>query len=238
MEPVLNAGQQDVMEEVEQLLSSQVLSEIVPRSGAANFKHSFRVLLLGHSQSGKTSLFQRVVQRGHASRAPADTAELSVGLELGHRSFLAEDGCDVWLQIWDTASGSHLDTLLSDYLCPGSAVEPDAVLLCADPLRTEALSTAERWLNLIRLKNPSIMVLLCMTKADLLDPCEVPEGLRRLAASERLGVVCCSVAHPPECDCCVQAFQQLASALYRRKEKGVAAQAALRKRKEAVVSEP
>ena len=45
---------------------------------------------------------------------------------------------------------------------------------CSLSHRTQALSTAERWLSAIRLRNRRIVVLLCMTKADLLDPCEVP----------------------------------------------------------------
>lgn len=130
-----------------------------------NSSHIFRVVTLGDSSVGKTSIINRLVNKEF------NTVEQST---IGATFLLHEEEIDdykIEMQIWDTA-GQEKYRSLSPIYCHGAA----AALVTFDITKRESFETLETWSNLVtEVSKADTIIFIVANKIDLMDQAEVNE---------------------------------------------------------------
>lgn len=71
----------------------------------------FKVVTVGESDTGKTSLIHRFVNETPLEETKAAT----VGVEFTSKNFVKDDGKTIRAQLWDTAGNEKYSTITSSY---------------------------------------------------------------------------------------------------------------------------
>ena len=131
------------------------------RSGEAT-SQAARLVLLGHGESGKTSL-----QRGlrYGAPRPAEKDERTVQLDIS-ALVLGEGASQVLVSMWDLGGQLHYASLLQPYLVSGSLY-----LLLVPALEVNELDARHdellgRWLDYLHIGAPESVVQLVLTHCD------------------------------------------------------------------------
>jgi small GTP-binding protein len=119
---------------------------------------AFKVVLLGNSGSGKTSLLNCALA-GPAGTVPQPT----IGCNCSHRGFRAASGESVTLSIWDTAGQELYRSIVPIYVR-----DADAGLLVYDVTDQRSFAGLEHWAAMLR-TDPADQILLYLlgNKVDL-----------------------------------------------------------------------
>ena len=142
-------------------------------------KLTFKIAILGDSNSGKTTLMSKLVY----NVLPEDV-QLTSGC--GYESYICNNdhGDLVHCQIWDTAGQERFNSLVPVYIrdtdlclialsCESSKAENDAALI--------------RWLAMLRTVAPNSAVLIVATKSDLLSSSVLADGRCEIVTSSLTG---------------------------------------------------
>lgn len=87
------------------------VSESRNRSQSKPYNLLFKVVIVGDSGTGKTSLIQSYVNKG----VDLNHMNTTVGVEFSSKNFVKEDGKVVRAQFWDTAGSERYHTLTRSY---------------------------------------------------------------------------------------------------------------------------
>lgn len=118
----------------------------------------FKILTVGDGSVGKTTLLQRYIG-GFFEANPHMTIGVNFYLK---RLFL--NSVDVTLQLWDFGGQARFRFLLKKYVGGASGA-----FLLYDLSNPSTLESAEEWVDLVRMENKSLPILLVGTKYDLID---------------------------------------------------------------------
>ncbi len=119
---------------------------------------TFKILMLGSSSTGKTSLSERYI-----TGLFNPNIKLTVGVEFYVKTVVYE-GKQVKLQIWDLGGESRFRFLLPTY-CLGSS----GALFLFDLTRPNTLLSLDSWIKIVREKNGDLPIILVGNKADLVE---------------------------------------------------------------------
>ena len=117
-----------------------------------------KVITAGEGGVGKTTLLYRYVE----DRFLADT-KMTLGVDF----FIKEvniNGEKIELQVWDFGGQERFRPLLEDY-----SKGARGALLLFDLTRPASLNGIEEWVDICRIRNPTIPILFLGTKLDLID---------------------------------------------------------------------
>jgi small GTP-binding protein len=140
----------------------------------------FRVVTLGESSVGKSSLINRLVNKEFN---PGEQATIGATFLLHSEEI---DGARIEMQIWDTA-GQEKYKSLSPIYCRGAA----AAVVAFDVTNHESFEKLEQWTNLVsEVSGTDTAIFIAANKCDLLSRIEVSEEqINRWAASRNFRVV-------------------------------------------------
>jgi Ras-related protein Rab-1A len=114
-----------------------------------------KILLLGDSRSGKTTLLQKYV-----GDSDPDCYYETPGIDQRKKSLFLEQQ-KIKLRIWDATGSPQLSHLLPPYLA-----ETHGVLLCFDLTRRNSFAQIELFIDLLRAHNQTASIILVGCKAD------------------------------------------------------------------------
>jgi len=138
---------------LEPLCLSSNYSEQVHRP----YDHLIKVVLVGDSGVGKTSLLMRFADNTFDNKFIA-----TIGIDFRIRT-VSHNGQKVKLQLWDTAGQERFRSIISSYYRG-----VNVVVLCYDISNQDSFIHIEHWLKDIKEKTiKNILVVLCGTKLDL-----------------------------------------------------------------------
>ncbi|KAJ3429439.1 ras-related protein rab-24 [Anaeramoeba flamelloides] len=121
----------------------------------STFQVDFKVVLLGASNAGKTSLFERFVNNKFA-RDTKTTVGVSFGLKtIGVR------GSQVAMGLWDTAGQERFESLAKMYYRKATSA-----IICFDPTKRQSFEKAQFWIKELRETEINCSVYLVATKMD------------------------------------------------------------------------
>mmetsp|Transcript_22667 Transcript_22667/g.40806 ORF Transcript_22667/g.40806 Transcript_22667/m.40806 type:complete len:201 (+) Transcript_22667:54-656(+) len=120
-----------------------------------SYKYQFKLILVGDSSVGKSSLLLRFTDRRFE---PGN--ELTIGVEFGARN-IEVDGTAIKLQIWDTAGQETFRSMIRSYFREAAA----AMLVC-DVTNRRSFDHLTQWLSDISTNAGSILVMLIGNKTD------------------------------------------------------------------------
>jgi small GTP-binding protein len=115
-----------------------------------------KVVMLGDSGAGKTSLVQRMTRDFFSPEHNATVGGQFVSLNV------TLNGETVPLDIWDTAGQEVYRSLVSFY-----ARDAQGAMLVADPTEGAALLSLPKWISFVRAQVPAVKILLFANKGDL-----------------------------------------------------------------------
>ena len=128
-----------------------------------NYDYIFKVLLLGNSDVGKSSLILRFTENKWQENF---TPTIGVDFKL---STLEINNKKIKMQVWDTAGQERFRTIISSYF-KGS----HGLLLIFDITKMESFKSLDTWLNEIeKHANDNVLKILIGNKIDLKDKREV-----------------------------------------------------------------
>jgi len=105
-------------------------------SGSDSKSYQFKILFVGDSGCGKTSLLLRYVDDTFT-----DTFISTIGVDFKSKT-INVDGAKVEMQIWDTAGQERFRTITSSYYR-----EAEGVILVFDLTNLESFNNVKRWLT-------------------------------------------------------------------------------------------
>jgi Ras-related protein Rab-5C len=113
-----------------------------------------KVILVGDSAVGKTSLILKYLSQSFSDDTTSTTSPVffQVSLEV--------DDAEVNLEIWDTAGQENYRSLMSLYYRSAHIA-----LLC---ITTESMESASEWASVVHSSEPACLIILVLTKSDLL----------------------------------------------------------------------
>lgn len=118
----------------------------------------FKVVTIGSSGSGKTSLIHHYV-----NGCPLEDLKTTIGVEFSSKNLVKEDGKTVRAQFWDTAGNERYHTVTSSYF-RGSV----AACVIYDITSFQSFKDVAFWLKEIKQKcNENIVIMLIGNKSDL-----------------------------------------------------------------------
>jgi len=137
--------------------------------------YQFKLVLLGESAVGKSSLVLRFVKDQFD-----DYRESTIGAAFLTQTVQLEDGSTVKFEIWDTAGQERYKSLAPMYY------RSAACAICVyDITQSASLEKAKSWIReLQRQADPSIVIALCGNKADLASRRQVSEEEAKKFADE------------------------------------------------------
>jgi len=129
-----------------------------------------KLVLLGHKNVGKTSVFNRYVYDEFGKTS------MTIGAYFGMKQCKVKDrNCN--LAIWDTAGEEKFDSLTNFY-CRNAR----AALICYDMTSYETFAGLQRWVDKINLEaEKNCAIIIVGNKADL---CEGDESARKVSLAE------------------------------------------------------
>ncbi len=120
---------------------------------SADYNYRFKVILLGDSEVGKTSLVRRLVDESFNNRYEETTFYDTVT-----KRVLTSDGDVVLLHIFDTAGLDRFDSLQGSYFQGASGF-----VIVFDYTRRETFQNVTKWIEQLRLRatieEPTIVLL-------------------------------------------------------------------------------
>ncbi len=127
----------------------------------------YKIMVGGDGGVGKTTLLRKYVSGTFST----DT-RMTIGIEF-HIKQLIHDGKNYTLQLWDLGGQDRFRFMLSSY-CLGAL----GALLLFDMTRMSSLDSLQEWVSeILRKQNPALPILVCGTKADLVDERSVPRDM-------------------------------------------------------------
>lgn len=117
-----------------------------------------RVLLIGESQVGKTSILTRFVKQKY------EESPTTIGVDFQVRHFETKHG-KIKLQLWDTAGQERFHTITLAYFRGA-----DIIGLVYDVHETNPYKALDYWYERIRAVRPDISIILVGNKADEIRP--------------------------------------------------------------------
>jgi small GTP-binding protein len=115
--------------------------------------HRFKVILLGDSKVGKSSIVRRLVDESFNNRYEETTF-----YDIANKKIMTEDGDVVLLQIFDTAGLDRFDSLQGSYFQGASGF-----VIVFDYTRRDSFENVLRWIQTIKdratVADPTIIVL-------------------------------------------------------------------------------
>jgi small GTP-binding protein len=163
----------------------------------------FRVVTLGESSVGKSSLINRLVNKEFN---PGEQATIGATFLLHSEEV---ENSRIEMQIWDTA-GQEKYKSLSPIYCRGAA----AAVVTFDVTNHDSFEKLEQWTNLVtEVSGTDTAVFIAANKCDLASRIEVSdEQMNRWAAARNFRLVKTSAKTG---DGVAELFQQVAEAIYR-----------------------
>lgn len=144
----------------------------------------FKVLLIGDSATGKTSLAHRLVQNSFA-----ETYRATLGCEFSLK-IVEVAGVPLRVQLWDIAGQDRVAALNRIY-CRDAA---GALVVC-DLTRPGSLERVADWRRSVEEQSPGLPMILCCNKLDLMRGAWTDLRTRCETLSEQLGFKhCCFVS--------------------------------------------
>lgn len=139
----------------------------------------FKVVTVGNSGAGKTSLIYRFVNDG-----PMDQMKPTVGVEFSSKFFTKEDGKVVKAQLWDTAGNERYQSVTSSYF-RGSV----AACVVYDITDFQSFKKVAFWLKEIKQHcNENIVIMLIGNKSDIAEQRQVDKlKAAEYAAQHQIG---------------------------------------------------
>lgn len=124
-----------------------------------NEEYTYKVLLLGNSTVGKSSILYR-----YTSDSFTDNFISTIGVDF-HNAKLKHHDKDINLQIWDTAGQERFNTIVRSYYR-----ETDFVILVYDVSSVETFQNIRHWLREIKenANNNNLFIILVGNKSDLI----------------------------------------------------------------------
>jgi small GTP-binding protein len=119
----------------------------------------FKILTVGDGSVGKTTLLQRYVEGMFK-----EDQRMTIGVNFYLKRIQTRD-FDIALQLWDFGGQKRFRFLLKKYV-KGAA----GALLLYDLTNPATLENANDWVELVRMHNSSLPIILVGTKYDLVDP--------------------------------------------------------------------
>eukprot|EP00003_Mantamonas_plastica_P011103 TRINITY_DN2069_c0_g1_i2.p1 TRINITY_DN2069_c0_g1~~TRINITY_DN2069_c0_g1_i2.p1 ORF type:complete len:203 (+),score=29.23 TRINITY_DN2069_c0_g1_i2:444-1052(+) len=120
--------------------------------------HHFKLVLLGNSAAGKTSICNRFVNDAYTEHA-----ESTIGASFMQKSIVMEDNEQIHFDIWDTAGQERFKSLAPMYY-RGSA----AAIIVYDITDNNSFEAADNWVGeLQRHASSNIVIYLVGNKCDL-----------------------------------------------------------------------
>ena len=119
----------------------------------------FKVLTVGDGSVGKTTLLQRYV-----AGLFKEDQKMTIGVNFYLKRIQTRD-FDIALQLWDFGGQERFRFLLKKYV-KGAA----GALLLYDLTNPATIESVNEWVELVRMYNSSLPIILVGTKYDLVDP--------------------------------------------------------------------
>jgi len=134
-----------------------------PQRHSKNYDHLFKIILIGDSGVGKTSILSKFVGeevvKSHIS---------TIGIDFKMKC-LTLDGKQVKVQIWDTAGQERYETITTQYYR-----RAQGIILAYDVTRKDSFSNVRKWLRYVEeFAERNVKVSLIGNKIDLEDQREV-----------------------------------------------------------------
>ncbi len=125
-----------------------------------------KIMVAGDGGVGKTALLLKFVKGSFV----ADTT-MTIGVQF-HFKVIKVDGKDYTLQLWDLGGQDRFRFILPKY-----TLGARGALILYDMTRMASLNSLEEWVNICRTYSKTLPILLCGTKADLVDYISVPKDI-------------------------------------------------------------
>ena len=161
---------------------------------------TFKIVLLGDSGCGKSSLLQQYVHKQYRKNNLTST----VGVDLGTKTIHIQ-GRAVNLQIWDTAGQEAYHSICRNYY--RSAM---GAVIVFDQAERESFEHAKDWLQNVKVENPQCVCIVIGNKSDL-GECEFEHLITEFCTNEGLSYVATSAK---EYESVKRAFTALALAMF------------------------
>jgi len=133
----------------------------------------FKILTVGDGSVGKTTLLQRYVEGLFK-----EDQKMTIGVNFYLKRIQIRD-FDIALQLWDFGGQERFRFLLKKYI-KGAA----GALLLYDLSNPATINGANEWVELVRMYNSSLPVILVGTKYDLVDPEYYDDNVSNLALAK------------------------------------------------------
>eukprot|EP00924_Labyrinthula_sp_SR-Ha-C_P003561 maker-scaffold_53-snap-gene-1.0-mRNA-1 protein AED:0.02 eAED:0.02 QI:71/1/1/1/1/1/2/58/229 len=145
-----------------------------------NYDHLFKLVLIGDSGVGKSSLLLRFADstftQNYISTIGVDFRFRSVKLKTKEKTL------NIKLQIWDTAGQERFRTITSAYYRSA-----DAIVLCFDLTEKESLEHVTQWLSEVqKYAGNDVVILIVGNKLDLFKEVEDPEKRSNFCSKEEI----------------------------------------------------
>ncbi|KAG5483983.1 hypothetical protein LSCM1_05834 [Leishmania martiniquensis] len=149
-------------------------------TGAPASAGKFKLVLLGESGVGKSSVVQRLMKN-----AFSDKLNSTVGASFFRYTCNVRDGTAVHFDIWDTAGQERFRSLASMYY-RGAA----AALVVFDMVSTDTYERAKYWVRELHVNSPETLVMLVGNKKDLESERQVSSAEAQQCAAEMDAMYC------------------------------------------------
>lgn len=125
----------------------------------------FKILVAGNASAGKTSLLVRYVEDKFDERST-----MTMGVDFFIKQVNFDSGKNCLLQLWDLGGQARFRHLMTSYVAGAKAA-----LLLIDLTRAPEIRDLLQWLNIVRLHDINLPIVLVGTKNDLEDAIAVDD---------------------------------------------------------------